>query len=172
MAEIIYPYGDDAMVYDLDEHRYILTEQCVLKELNINLGVRLNSRGSATVQKVPSEILDQISQTIYGEIYKCSIFNDFQEYLLAKMPSARKIIKEAMKQQVLYFLVNGDTSRYSGIDIKNSKALDLKVLRNKSVLDPRTEQILWKPIKETGLSILYSGYYSINYDFSYEKDNY
>ena len=49
MAGIINPYSDETMRYDYDSHMYILTPQCVLAELNINLQEALNPTGAANV---------------------------------------------------------------------------------------------------------------------------
>ena len=170
-----YPYDDETMFYDWDTHRYILTPECVFDELNINLAERLNKRGSAVAENVPSNVLRRISNIVYGEIYKCSEYNDVQEYLLAKCPSLRKNIKEAMKEQVVYFLINGDTSNFSGIDLKTGRVIEIDRLRNQSRLAPDAEIILQRPIKELGhgaCSILYQGKWNIYKDFSYERDNY
>ena len=173
--ERIYPYDDGTMYYDWNLHRYVLKPECVLDELNINLSERLNAKGSAVKENVPDNVLRRISSIVYGEIYKRSEYNDVQEYLLAKCPSLRKNIKEAMKEQVLYFLINGDTSNFAGLDLKNSRVIEINRLRNESRLSPDAEIILQRPIKELGhgaCSILYQGKWNVFKDFDYEKDNY
>lgn len=173
--EQVYPYDDGAMYYDWEMHRYVLKPECVLNELNINLAERLNKRGSAFSENVPNDVLRRISNIVYGEIYKRSEYNDVQEYLLAKCPSLRKMIKDAMKEQVLYFLINGDTSNFAGIDLKTGRVIEIDRLRNQSRLAPDAEIVLQKPIKELGngaCSILYQGKWNTYKDFSYERDNY
>ncbi len=170
-----YPYNDETMFYDYTTHRYILTPACVLNELNTNLAERLNKRGSAVAENVPSDVLRRISNIIYSEIYKRSEYNDVQEYLLAKCPSLRQIVKDAMKAQVLYFLINGDTSNFAGIDLKNGRIIDIDRLRNQSRLAPDAEIELQKPIRELGdgkVSILYQGGWNVFKCFDYEADKY
>ena len=57
MATITYPFSDENMEYDYDSHRYVLTEKCVLDELNIDLLTRLNTRGHAVQQVQPKKFL-------------------------------------------------------------------------------------------------------------------
>lgn len=165
-----YPFDDDYMIYDFDSHRYVLTPKCVFDELNVNLAQRLNVTGSANAQIAPNQVLNQISTTVYSEIYDRSNQNEIQEYALAKCPSLRKIIKEAMKQQVLYFLFNGDVSVYGGVDVKKgTKAPSY----NDRILAPMAEKILSRPVKELGgVSILYGGHYPIVVKLDYETENY
>lgn len=156
MAGIINPYNDEAMRYDFDNHMYVLTQQCVLKELNTNLQEVLNPTGAANVGENANATLRQISEVVYSQMYDASCDNDIQEWLAAKAQSARKIIKDALKQQVLYFLFNGEVSQCSGVDIK--KGRKMQDLSNR-ILSPNARRILEKNLKETGKSLLYSGGY-------------
>lgn len=156
MAGIINPYSDEAMRYDYDSHMYVLTAECVLKELNTNLQEVLNPTGAANVGENANATLRQISEVVYSQMYDASCDNDIQEWLAAKAQSARKIIKDALKQQVLYFLFNGEVSQCSGVDIK--KGRKMQDLSNR-ILSPNARRILEKNLKETGKSLLYSGGY-------------
>ena len=156
MAGIINPYSDEAMRYDYDSHMYILTQQCVLAELNTNLQEVLNPTGAANAGENANATLRQISEVVYSQMYDASCDNDIQEWLAAKAQSARKIIKDALKQQVLYFLFNGEVSQCSGVDIK--KGRKMQDLSNR-ILSPNARRILEKNLKETGKSLLYSGGY-------------
>ena len=79
MAGIINPYTDEAMIYDFDNHMYVLTAECVLKELNINLAESLNPTGAANVGQNPAAVLKQISFVVYSQMYDASCHNDIQE---------------------------------------------------------------------------------------------
>ena len=156
MAGIINPYSDEAMRYDYDSHMYILTQQCVLAELNTNLQEVLNPTGAANAGENANATLRQISEVVYSQMYDASCDNDIQEWLAAKAQSARKIIKDALKQQVLYFLFNGEVSQCSGVDIK--KGRKMQDFSNR-ILSPNALRILERNLKETGKSLLYSGSY-------------
>ncbi len=65
-----------------------------------------------------------------------------------------------MKEQVEYFIFNGDLSVYSGVDFrKGTKTANV----NDRILAPMAEQILAKPLKETRLSLLYQGSYTFEW---------
>lgn len=156
MAGIINPYSDEAMVYDFDNHMYILTPECVLKELNVNLAEALNPTGAANVGQNPIAVLKQISFVLYSQLYASSCNNTIQEWLAAKAESARDIIKSALKQQVLYFLFGGDLSQYNGVDIRKARRMPDFDGR---ILAPNARNILERNLKETGKSLMYAGGY-------------
>ena len=151
-----YPYNDETMVFDEDEQRYILTAKCVFDELNINLNDKLQPTGSATSGNNANKFLNRISMIVYNEILTNSIYNDLQIKLIKYAPSARKIIKDAMKEQVEYTWFNGDLSIYGGVNFsKNTKSQNI----SDRILAPMARMILSKPLTETNLSLLYPGEY-------------
>lgn len=164
-----YPYNDDYMVYDYDEHRYILTAQAVLEKLNIDLSTRLNIGGASNIENIANIFLNDISDIVYSEIYEYSSQPYIQEYQIAKIPSARKVIQKAMLRQVEYALVNGFLQQYSGIDLKKNNALDKMSGR---YLSPLAKSVLSKPLIETGVPLLYAGKYSMIFKPDYDKGRY
>lgn len=166
---MIYPYDDEYLVYDYDEHRYILTPKAVLDKLNLNLIERLNVGGAVNRERVPYQFLDEISDIVYTEIYNYSSQPEIQEYQIAKLPSARKVIMQAMLRQVDYALVNGFLDQYSGIDLKkNSKVDDL----SSRYLAPRAKSVLSKPLLESKVPLLYAGKYAMIFTPNYEEMGY
>lgn len=171
---MVYPYSDELLYYDKTKHRYILTPKCVLLELNTNLEQRLNTRGAENAENYAKSILDQISLYVYNFIYQHNAQWLFVQKILAKCPSAREVIKEAMKQQVLYFLMNGQIDKYSGVDVRSGRAMDLRDLRGLSNIDPQTIIILEQPLVETNTSLLFRGRYNniLTSPPDYEKEGY
>lgn len=170
-----YPYDDEYMKYDYNKHRYILTPKCILDELNINLNERLNTRGANNKENYAQQVLDQISLQIYNFIYSHNSQWLFTQKILAKAPSARFVIKEAMKQQIMYFLMNGQIDKYSGVDLRKNTALNPNSIRGDIAIDPQAIIFLENPLQETGLSLLYRGrYMSIfaNKMPNYQEENY
>lgn len=165
-----YPYSDEHLVYDYEEHKYRLTPKFVLDKLNVDLKARLNAKGSYSVENLAQNILDQISDEIYSFIYQHNMNNELQEFILAKCPSARDMIRNAMKEQVLYFLANGDLNQYSGVNLRSGQTMEN--FYDKAI-SPIAKNILAKQLKETGVSILYQGQYKpVFMCFDYEKDRY
>ena len=134
-----YPYTDDYMTYDYDTHRYILTQ----KDVSENLGIDLTSR--VTYANAISSLLNRISIKIYTFIHSHNTANDYQNFLIAKTKDGRRIIKEAMEEQLIYFLTVGDLSR------------SMDEAERRIAIDQTAIEILLEPIRELGCSILYCG---------------
>ena len=149
-----YPLTDEYMFYDFEEHRYILTPKYVLDKLGIDLKARLNKSGNVNDENIAGAILDQISREIYNEIYSHSVYNKEQEIIIAKTQGGRKIIQDAMREQVLYFLTNGDLSQYSGVNV--AKGTVMENFYNRTI-SPNAKQTLTKIIPEVGISLVYQG---------------
>lgn len=173
MTQTTMPLSNETMIYDFNKHRYILTPKCVLDELNENLYERLNTKGSANVENTAQVILDQISMQVYNFIYNHTAQRLYLQKVLAKSPTARETIKEAMKQQVLYFLINGQIDKYAGVDLRRGTVIPLSELRGERSIDAQTISILLQPLPETGVSVLYRGRYCTNFcNPNYEAEGY
>ena len=133
------PYDDDFMTYDYNSHRYVLT----LKDVNQNLGIDLENRISYA-NAIPV-LLNRVSIKIYALIHSYNTDNDLQDYIIAKTETGRKIIKEAMEEQLLYFLAVGDLSR-SVIESERNMSIDQTAM-----------ETLLRTIPEIGCNILYTG---------------
>lgn len=134
-----YPYDDDYMTYDYDTHRYVLT----LKDVGQNLGVDLESRISYA-NAIPT-LLNRISLRVYSYIHSHNVDNNYQDYIIAKTQAGRRIIREAMEEQLLYFLAVGDLTR-SVVESERKLAIDQTAI-----------DVLLQPIPEIGCSICYLG---------------
>lgn len=147
-----YPFNDDYMVYDYTTHRYYITPKCVLDKLDIDMS-KFNVTGSTNKQRAGQQILNRICNTVYNEIYK--VADKFTaEYTLAKVPSARDILMEAMLSQVDYFNFNGMLELYSGVDFKKGTVMpnfDDKILCHEA------KEWLTQMLPETGMPIMYMG---------------
>lgn len=137
-----YPYSDDFMTYDYTTHRYVLTAKGVEQNCGINL------ERYKTPNAVDA-ILRQISAKIYAYIHDYNVNNDFQDYIIAKTETGRRIIKEAMEQQFIY------ESAVGNVDIILSA--DKRGFR----IAPITESALLRIIPEIGTTILYTGNYRL-----------
>ena len=119
------PKSDDHFTYDTSVHRYKLTEQGVLQRLNRNLGDVLAVNGGAFDRRnEPNILLDRVSQQIYGYIYNTTITPKRKERELALNPAYRIPLMEAMEEQLIYVLNNGDLSAYTGVNIETGVTID------------------------------------------------
>ncbi len=134
-----YPFSDTFMTYDYTSHRYKLTLQDVIENLGIDIEARLTMPNA-----IPS-LLNRISVKIYSFIHTHNADNALQDYIIAKTAAGRKIIREAMEEQLIYFLTVGDLSR------------SVDEAERRLAIDQTAIDILLQPIPEIGCSILYCG---------------
>jgi hypothetical protein len=127
------------MSYDFTHHRYILTQKDVMENLGIDIEARL------TVPNAIPALLNRISVKIYSFIHTHNVNNQLQDYIIAKTESGRRIIREAMEEQLIYFLTVGDLSR------------SVDEAERRLAIDQTAIDILLQPIPEIGCSILYCG---------------
>lgn len=140
-----YPYSDEYMRYDEAKGRYVLTSKCLLDNAGINLMTRLNTRGSANPQATVNGFLDRISSLTYRFIDSHAINVAERHHVIARCPSARPLIQEAMLSQALYVLIEGDLSLSADKD------------KRSMWFDETARQVLLTPLRETGYSLLYCG---------------
>lgn len=156
-VKFIKPYDDKAMVYDKDEHRYILTIAYVEEKTGLNLVEKLNTSASDNPQRVAHFFLDRISSTIYEWVYQHNANNTMQEFLMAKLESTRDTLKRAMLEQVMYVLTNGDLSLYGGVNVANGQIMDRKAMHNADI-GINVERILNTIIPVIGIALTYQGH--------------
>lgn len=139
------PYSDDYMIFDERTGHYVLTEQYAYEVLGIELNEEVNGRGSANDQIAVGRILKQVSLMIYNYIHSFSVYNDYQDCVIASCESARKMIMDAMGEQLLYMAQVGDLSRSTDAEKRNM------------AIDETAKQILLCTLPEIGTTILYCG---------------
>ena len=138
-----HPYSDDFLIYDYVTHRYVLTEKDVNDNLSIDLSKRLKN------SNLVKTVLNQISMQVYSYIHQFNSDNKAQDFIIATTKDGREIIKEAMEQQLIYFLAVGDLSRTPDEN------------KRKFWFDEMAKQVLFKDIAELGTTICYTGFIPI-----------
>ena len=138
-----YPYSDDFMIYDYVNHRYVLTAKDVTDNLEIDIFTRMKNA------KAVDMLLRQVSMQVYNYIHQYNTNNKAQDFVIAKTKDGRRIIKDAMEQQLIYFLTNGDLSRSTD---EKKRAL---------WFDTLAKEILYQEIKELGTNICYQGWLKV-----------
>lgn len=164
-----YPFDDEALTYNYEEHRYVLKKEYVLDKTGIDLSRVLNPGYSSEPQKLANQFLDELSSEIYNWIYEHNANNLYQEFVMAKSPDFRVYLKRAMLEQVLYVLRNGDLRQYSGINLKTGQIIDPKLLKIKSI-SPNTQSELDKIIPGYGIAITYQGTIIVPANIEYRSD--
>lgn len=146
-----YPYTDNDMVYDFKKHRYILTAAAAQNALNVVLSAALNSSDPQNPAAEVENFLNEVSMSVYEYIYSHSRSRQVIEYLLAKEPNFREVLKEAMEWQAKYFYVNANIAQEAGVDLRRGFAMTLEDLRGDRRISPYARNVL------ANAGLLYSG---------------
>ena len=119
------PYSDDHMIYDTDDHRYKLTEAYVVQRMNRNLSEILAVNGGASdTANEAGILLDRVSRQIYAFCLRATPTPYKREQMMALDPAKRVAIRDAMAEQLVYILNNGDLSAYTGVNIETGATID------------------------------------------------
>lgn len=149
-----YPYNDDAMIYDFKRHEYVLTERYVLETLGVNLSLTLDTTGDENPSTLGQRVLKRVSDFFYRYIYAHGSNKNFVEYLLAKYPPCRDIIKDCLVDELYYQLRNGDFFNSADVDRQFDRWVS-----------PVTRMRLQEELPN-GMCLLYQGHYSVpRFDF-------
>ena len=140
-----YPFNDEFMIYSETENCYILTQECAQNRLGLNLIEKVNERNAVNQQAALRRVLNQVSRLVYSYIHKHNYRTDIQDYIIAKVPSARKMIQEAMEEQLLYMSMKGDLSRSTDRE------------KRELAIDETAKEICSRVLPEIGIPIIYTG---------------
>lgn len=153
---MVYPFSDETMIYDTITHQYALTPEYFARVTGEDLYTRLNTRGVVDRNAFAKNWLRNVSRVLYAYIYRSSTHTPFVEYLLAKTPELRDLLKDALVEQGLYMLANGDISKFSGVDIRRGSVIDRNTLIA-SAVSPIAVDILSRTFNPNLPCILYQG---------------
>lgn len=141
------PHSDEYMRYDYTTHRYVLTLKYVTDILGIDMQRRVNGGGAVGNQAVINNMLNTASLHVYNYVFNFNSDRQAQQWIMAKCPSAREIIKDAMAQQLAYLMSVGDLTR-------SPKEED-----RIAYMDMQAKMTLDQTVKETGVALTYCGAY-------------
>lgn len=139
-----YPKTDDLMYFDEERGRYVLTEEA-LRTNGTDLRARLAYNRSIDPASIINRHLRRVSDVIYNYIHTFSSNTKLQDELIAKTPSLRSIIYDAMLAQSEYMLLVGDLSRSP------------KIAERELAVDESAKLFLNETVPELGHAITYAG---------------
>ena len=139
-----YPYSDDYMVFDNTTRRYYITEKSLL-DAGIDLRARLAARKATNPEGVIDSLIKTATRHIYGFIHTHTVDTCTIDCIIAKVPSARPIMQEALIIQAMYVLYVGDL--YNSVKPEDKAA----------AISEEAKQILGQILPEMGRSLLYTG---------------
>lgn len=139
-----YPYNDNLMIFDEQSGRYVLTE-FALENNGTYLRQRLSYNKTINASGVINRVLSRVSEMIYGYLHSFNNENNTQDELIAKIPSLRKMIYNAMLCQAEYYIARGDLSRSPDVNLR------------KLAIDVSAREMLNKTVPELGVPITFAG---------------
>ena len=145
--ERVYPLSDMDMVYDYENHFYVLTPQYINKALGTNLSEVLEMTDVTNEAEMPKLWLKRVSRLVYEKLYQHTFDRDYKEFCFAKDGRWRPGLQ-------------------AGISYEKSTSNDLYQIRGDRMYSP----IMIQNMLSTGA--LYGGTLCYHGDFSYEKDEY
>lgn len=148
------PYNTDYMVYDIDEHMYVLTDEGVKKLVGEDLIILTGNPTKAELVRyeVSRDIMNYISMYSRPDAFR------YKQQAIAKDATYRSVIQRVLADQMRYYIRSGAglLKDMHGINIANSKAMDLNQIRGKALIAYSAEQMLMRE----GLLYVGSLYYS------------
>lgn len=145
----ILPYDDAKMWYDSKKGRYILRKTAFKEETGIDLSEKVNG-GLGEKSNLLNFYLNDISLKIYNLIYLHAADPDHMRYVLAISPTARDMLYDCFIQQTAYFVTNGDTAQFSGINVRTGQVIKRKDLKLGAISPDVEDILLTTPIPELG----------------------
>ena len=146
------------IAYDLDTHRYTITQEYMRDKFGIELARALDSTGDINAATLPQRWLNQVSIILYNYIYRYAKNKKIHEYKLAMESDWIDCLQEAMGQLAYHLLlVNNNIGLLTGLSIENGKKIErVDIIQN--VVPVQVEDIL----RNGGL--LFRGYFDFDYD--------
>lgn len=150
------PYSDDHMIYDTADHRYRLTELYVLQRMNRNLSAILADHGGASdTANEAGVLLDRISRQIYAYCLRNTPTPYKREQVMATDHAKRVAIRDAMAEQLVYVLTNGDLSAYTGVNLDTGATIDPNRMRMAEIAPMAKDILVTHGLASPTFSLLY-----------------
>lgn len=96
--------SDEYMEYDIDKHRYILTNEAMEEFYGIDLRAVLNAEGDFNPDTLPYRFLDRVSKQVYNYIYSWAADKNQTEFVISDK-SYRQDIQDAMLELAYSYLM-------------------------------------------------------------------
>ena len=101
-----YPYSDEHLIFDERTKHYFLTKEAILDEFGIDLFQE--AQGETNPDKQVEAALKIVSSHCYKYIHDFTIYNEYQDAVIATTKEGRDLIYEALLAQFRFVRANGD----------------------------------------------------------------
>lgn len=150
------PYSDNLMEWDQTKRRYILREQAFRAYTGMDIRAMVND-SLGDVSNIVNYYFDNVSLKIYNYIYSNrSRFID-RYNALTYSPTARDMLYRCMIEQMVYFITNGDITKFSGVNMKTGGFIERRNIIRAAIAPDAIDILRNTPIPELGgASILFA----------------
>lgn len=150
------PRSDNLMFWDETKRRYILKEEAFRAYTGMDVRAMVND-SLGDVANIVNYYFDNVSLKVYNYIYNNRSSFERRNAALTYSPTARNMIYRCLIEQTVYFITNGDISKFSGVNIKSGGVIERKFIRNATVSPDVIDILRNTPIPELGgASILFA----------------
>lgn len=150
------PRSDNLMFWDETKRRYILKEEAFRAYTGMDIRAMVND-SLGDVANIVNYYFDNVSLKVYNYIYNNRSSFERRNAALTYSPTARNMIYRCLIEQTVYFITNGDISKFSGVNIKSGGVIERKFIRNATVSPDVIDILRNTPIPELGgASILFA----------------
>jgi hypothetical protein len=154
---IALPYSDNKMTWHPEKNRYILNEEAFRSYTGMDVRSMVND-GLGEVANIVRYYFDNVSIKVYNYIFNYRSSFARRDAALKFSPTAREMLYRCMIEQMVYFITNGDVSKFSGVNLKSGSVIERKFIQRATVSPDVIEILQNTPIPELGgVSILFAG---------------
>lgn len=150
------PYTDNKMTWCPEKNRYILNETAFWAYTGMDVRGMVND-ALGDVANIVRYYFDNVSLKVYNYIHDHRSSFAKRDAALKYSPTARDMLYRCMIEQMVYFITNGDISKFSGVNIKSGSVIERKFIRNATVSPDVIDILRNTPIPELGgVTILFA----------------
>lgn len=155
-ATITLPCSDNLMTWSSLKNRYILKEDAFRAYTGMDVRAMVND-SLGDVANIVNYYFDNVSLKVYNYIFNYrSSFNQ-RNAVLMYSPTARQMLYRCMVEQMVYFITNGDISKFGGVNLKSGQVVERKYIERATISPDVIEILRNTPIPELGgASILFA----------------
>lgn len=150
------PFSDNLMTWDYTKRRYILKEEAFRSYTGMDVRSMVND-SLGIVSNIVNYYFDNVSLKVYNYIYSHRSRFEDRYRALTYSPTARDMLYRCMIEQMVYFITNGDITKFSGVNLKTNSFIERKHILRAAISPDVIEILRNTPIPELGgASILFA----------------
>lgn len=143
------PYSDARMTWHPEKNRYILNEIAFTEYTGMDVRGMVND-SLGNVANIVKYYFDNVSLKVYNYIFNHRSDFSTRDAALKYSPTARDMLYRCMIEQMVYFITNGDISKFSGVNIKSGSVIERRAIINATISPDVVDILRNTPIPELG----------------------